>query len=92
MFLAWLHGSGNDVLLRMVLRLFLSYLANLHEVVDQRMVLRTEHDASRRLLGCRAQLIDTAVADMCHGSTIGMKTEEGEGCSHLALLAVVFRI
>ena len=47
MLLARLHSTCDDILLRMVLSLLFCYLANLHQIIDERVVLRAEDDTCR---------------------------------------------
>ena len=82
------HGSGDDVLLRMALHLFESDLPAPEKVEHERVVSRHVED----FLLCRSNVVNSAVAHVCHEASSLVEDEHGERGSHLFRSAIVFLV
>ena len=90
--LTGLHGTRDNILLRVVERLLLCNLAYFDKVVDERMVARVKDDARWRMLGGRTQLVNAAVANVSHRCAIGVQTKESHCSAHFAFGPIVLGI
>ena len=80
--------TRDDVLVLGGLHLVVGQLANLEEVVNQRVVARTVEN----LVGRGTQVVDAAVADVGSGASALVEAEERQGGSHLLLTCGVLSV